>query len=121
MENHPPSPFVGVQKEERAAFWWRGLPETAFLFLYPPVRPRARREPCYQITPRAQCKLNPIYICEWDRALNFDMPQILYSHKNAHLKTKRFSPTLIPTPTFFFFLCNLVKNTRGLGLQPFLI
>lgn len=40
MENHPPSPFVGVQKEGKSRFLVEGLPETAFLFLYPPVRPR---------------------------------------------------------------------------------
>lgn len=48
-------------------------------------------------------------------------PETPYSLNSAHLKTKRFSPTRIPTPTFFFSFYNLVKNTRGLGLQPFLI
>lgn len=46
MENHPPSLFVGIKKGKNS-FLVEGLPETAFLFLYPPVRPRARREPCY--------------------------------------------------------------------------
>lgn len=32
MENHPPSPFVGVQKDEKSSFLVEGLPETAFLF-----------------------------------------------------------------------------------------
>lgn len=40
MENHPPSPFVGVKKEGKKSFLVEGLPETAFLILYPPVRPR---------------------------------------------------------------------------------
>lgn len=35
MENHPPSPFVGVKKEGKKSFLVEGLPETAFLFFVP--------------------------------------------------------------------------------------
>jgi hypothetical protein len=100
MENHPPSPFVGVKKEGMNSFLVEGLLETAFLFLYPSVRPRTRREPCYQKAPRAQCKPNPICICKWAELFNFDMCPKFLIPSTMHTLRQRFSPTLIPTPTF---------------------